>query len=216
MATPRQSDFPTDWPPGSTSWDHTEVPLRAAAEHRSAISPTSAPSKPDDDGAPRHPSSGGTVIGFLVAELCGAGSLWRRLALAVAGDHGAKRGQLPRAERQLGSEDAWFRPGDRERRVRMVLGTAVAVAALCALVAVAYQGLVLVNWRIWHRSGQHRSRGGGITASDAFNPPRGPLFHGGKARLEIVPGATHLFEEPGALERVALLARDWFLRHLTG
>jgi putative phosphoribosyl transferase len=33
--------------------------------------------------------------------------------------------------------------------------------------------------------------------------------------LEIVPGATHLFEEPGALEGVAELARDWFLRHLT-
>ena len=33
-------------------------------------------------------------------------------------------------------------------------------------------------------------------------------------RLEIVPGATHLFEEPGALEVVARLARDWFLRHL--
>jgi putative phosphoribosyl transferase len=31
--------------------------------------------------------------------------------------------------------------------------------------------------------------------------------------LEIVPGATHLFEERGALERVAELARDWFLRH---
>jgi putative phosphoribosyl transferase len=29
-------------------------------------------------------------------------------------------------------------------------------------------------------------------------------------RLEIVPGATHLFEEPGALERVAALAVDWF------
>lgn len=29
-------------------------------------------------------------------------------------------------------------------------------------------------------------------------------------RLEVVPGATHLFEEPGALERVADLARDWF------
>ena len=29
-------------------------------------------------------------------------------------------------------------------------------------------------------------------------------------RLEIVPGATHLFEEPGALDRVAHLARDWF------
>jgi putative phosphoribosyl transferase len=36
----------------------------------------------------------------------------------------------------------------------------------------------------------------------------------GGARLEIVPGASHLFEEPGALERVAQLARDWFLRHL--
>jgi putative phosphoribosyl transferase len=38
----------------------------------------------------------------------------------------------------------------------------------------------------------------------------------GEARLEIVPGATHLFEEPGALDRVAQLARDWFLRHLAG
>jgi len=34
-------------------------------------------------------------------------------------------------------------------------------------------------------------------------------------RLEIVPGATHLFEEPGALDRVAFLARDWFERYLT-
>ncbi len=34
--------------------------------------------------------------------------------------------------------------------------------------------------------------------------------------LEIVPGATHLFEEPGTLDVVARLARDWFVRHLTG
>ena len=33
-------------------------------------------------------------------------------------------------------------------------------------------------------------------------------------RLEIVPGATHLFEEPGALEQVARLAAGWFVRHL--
>ena len=33
-------------------------------------------------------------------------------------------------------------------------------------------------------------------------------------RLEIIPGATHLFEEPGALEEVARLARDWFKRYL--
>jgi putative phosphoribosyl transferase len=32
--------------------------------------------------------------------------------------------------------------------------------------------------------------------------------------LEIVPGATHLFEEPGALEEVARLAAGWFVHHL--
>ncbi|MFO0866955.1 MAG: dienelactone hydrolase family protein [Gemmataceae bacterium] len=32
-------------------------------------------------------------------------------------------------------------------------------------------------------------------------------------QIVVVPGATHLFEEPGALEVVALLARDWFLRY---
>ena len=33
-------------------------------------------------------------------------------------------------------------------------------------------------------------------------------------QLEIVSRATHLFEEPGTLEEVARLARDWFVRHL--
>jgi dienelactone hydrolase len=36
----------------------------------------------------------------------------------------------------------------------------------------------------------------------------------GETRLEIVPGASHLFEEPGTLEQVAHLARDWFTRYL--
>ncbi len=36
-----------------------------------------------------------------------------------------------------------------------------------------------------------------------------------EARLEVVPGATHLFEERGTLESAAALARDWFLSHLT-
>ncbi len=35
-------------------------------------------------------------------------------------------------------------------------------------------------------------------------------------RIEVVPGATHLFEEPGALEAVADLAARWFLEHLFG
>lgn len=36
----------------------------------------------------------------------------------------------------------------------------------------------------------------------------------GQRRLEIVPGATHLFEETGALEEVTRLAGDWFAEHL--
>jgi len=37
----------------------------------------------------------------------------------------------------------------------------------------------------------------------------------GDSRMEVVPGAGHLFEGPGELEEVAGLARDWFQRHLT-
>lgn len=40
-----------------------------------------------------------------------------------------------------------------------------------------------------------------------------PIVRGPKA-LEIVPGATHLFPEPGALEAVIDLAARWFERHL--
>lgn len=36
----------------------------------------------------------------------------------------------------------------------------------------------------------------------------------GKKELVIIPGATHLFEEPGALEEVARLATDWFKQYL--
>ena len=35
-----------------------------------------------------------------------------------------------------------------------------------------------------------------------------------EVKLEILPGATHLFEEPGALEKVANLASDWFVNHI--
>jgi putative phosphoribosyl transferase len=36
-----------------------------------------------------------------------------------------------------------------------------------------------------------------------------------EVKLEIIPGATHLFEESGTLEKVAKLASDWFVKHLT-
>ena len=35
-------------------------------------------------------------------------------------------------------------------------------------------------------------------------------------QLHIIPGATHLFEEPGTLDEVARLAADWFTRHIGG
>ena len=37
-----------------------------------------------------------------------------------------------------------------------------------------------------------------------------------KVRIEIVPGATHLFEEPGALDQVSRLALEWFSEYLAG
>jgi hypothetical protein len=35
-----------------------------------------------------------------------------------------------------------------------------------------------------------------------------------RARLVVIPGATHLFEEPGTLDQVAALAAAWFAEHL--
>lgn len=55
--------------------------------------------------------------------------------------------------------------------------------------------------------------GGADTAVIELN--RGAMRRlGGKSRLAIVPRASHLFSEPGTLEQVAGLAKDWFVRHL--
>ena len=37
----------------------------------------------------------------------------------------------------------------------------------------------------------------------------------GECKLVVIPGATHLFEEPGTLAQAAALARDWFVAHLS-
>jgi dienelactone hydrolase len=55
--------------------------------------------------------------------------------------------------------------------------------------------------------------GGLDTAVIRMNRDAQARMHG-HAVIEIVPGATHLFEEPGTLERVARSAGDWFERHL--
>lgn len=55
--------------------------------------------------------------------------------------------------------------------------------------------------------------GGNDTEVIALNQLALRQLHAVKA-LEIVPGASHLFEEPGTLEKAARLAADWFDRHL--
>jgi putative phosphoribosyl transferase len=40
------------------------------------------------------------------------------------------------------------------------------------------------------------------------------MLTGCESPLVVVPGATHLFDEPGTLEAAAEAARDWFTRHL--
>ncbi len=48
----------------------------------------------------------------------------------------------------------------------------------------------------------------------AMNEEAARRMHRAEVRLRIVGGATHLFEEPGTLEQVAALARDWFEQKL--
>jgi pimeloyl-ACP methyl ester carboxylesterase len=55
--------------------------------------------------------------------------------------------------------------------------------------------------------------GGRDTQVLALNREALALLHCEKS-LAVVPGATHLFEEPGALEEVVRLARQWFVDHL--
>lgn len=55
--------------------------------------------------------------------------------------------------------------------------------------------------------------GGADTEVIDLNREAARFLEGG-ARIEIVPEATHLFEEPGALEEVARLAAEWFEIHL--
>jgi putative phosphoribosyl transferase len=49
----------------------------------------------------------------------------------------------------------------------------------------------------------------------ALNQQALQKLHSEAKQLVVVPGATHLFEEPGALEQVAGAAADWFVRYLT-
>lgn len=53
-----------------------------------------------------------------------------------------------------------------------------------------------------------------LYAVTAQNIAQVRLSNAAKRELRIVPGATHLFEEQGAMEEVVRLASSWFLKYL--
>jgi putative phosphoribosyl transferase len=130
------------------------------------------------------------------------------------------------AERLLGAT-AWLRAQPVMRDLLVCyLGASTGAAAALQAAARAPEGVAAVV-----------SRGGRPDLAAAFLPQvRAPTLLivggndepviglneaawgllGGPSELVVVPGAGHVFEEPGTLEEVARLARDWFLRCIEG
>jgi putative phosphoribosyl transferase len=129
------------------------------------------------------------------------------------------------ARRLVGATD-WLQSNERTRRLKLgYFGASTGAAA--ALIAAAERANVV--GAVVSRSGRPD------LAAPVLDQVKAPtlLIVGGndlpvigmnreslaKLRVEkqlvIVSGATHLFEEPGALEQVAELASDWFVEHLT-
>ena len=128
------------------------------------------------------------------------------------------------AERLVGAT-AWIKTNEKTKDLRIgYFGSSTGAAA--ALIAAAQAG---------DQVGAVVSRGGRPDLAGAFlSQVRSPtlLIVGGldyqvidlnqaafdelrcEKQMVIVPGATHLFEEPGTLEQVASLAADWFQKHL--
>jgi putative phosphoribosyl transferase len=138
---------------------------------------------------------------------------------------GRHRFDIELLSRRLIATIDWLRAGPaRAQRIGLFGASTGAAAALVAAAARADDVRALV------------SRGGRPDlAGDALPLVRAPtlLIVGGldvqvlelnqrafaalgapEKQLVVVPGATHLFEEPGALDEVARLAADWFQRHL--
>jgi fermentation-respiration switch protein FrsA (DUF1100 family) len=139
--------------------------------------------------------------------------------------HRAKVFDIPLLAGRLAQAIAWVDGHDDLKRLSLGLFGA-STGAAAALVAAAELG---------PRVGAVVSRGGRPDlAGDALRHVKAPtlLIVGGDdagvldlnerayeelaypKMIEIVPGATHLFPEPGAMERVTLLATSWFEHHL--
>lgn len=129
------------------------------------------------------------------------------------------------ADRLVGAID-WLRsrPGRADQRIGLFGASTGAAAALVAAAARPADVAAVVS-----RGGRPDLAsaalgavrvptllivGGDDTEALALNREALQRLHAEK-RLSVVPGATHLFEEPGALDAVARLAADWFLLHLS-
>jgi putative phosphoribosyl transferase len=129
---------------------------------------------------------------------------------------------VPLLAERLGIANEWVRTHQRELPVGFFGASTGAAAALWAAgePEAAVAAVVSRGGRpdlAGHRLGSVRAPtllivGGADDLVLQLNREAERLLAGPR-RLEVVPGATHLFEEPGALEAVAGLAADWFVTH---
>ena len=137
-------------------------------------------------------------IGLLAARLAGAGE-W------LASGENPDTAPLPLGlfGASTGGGAALVAAAERPDRVRAVVsrGGRPDLAGDDALPCVRAATLLLVGERDTAVLAMNRDAAARMTAAR-------------DVRIEVVPGATHLFEEPGTLEAVARLAADWFRGHL--
>ncbi len=164
---------------------------------------------------------------FVARELEGAGlaTLLFDLLTEDEADDRANVFDIPLLAARLGDAVAWARRERRTGTLPIGLFGASTGAAAALVAAAARQGADIAA--VVSRGGRPDLAG---TALARVKAPT-LLIVGGRdtevlalnreaaaalkceRRIAVVPGATHLFEEPGTLEQVVELARDWFLQH---
>jgi dienelactone hydrolase len=134
------------------------------------------------------------------------------------------RFDIPMLARRLSEATAWLKK-DADTRDLLVGYFGASTGAAAALVAAAQRPKDV--FAVVSRGGRPDLAGSSLplvkastllivggedTAVIAMNQNAFQQLRMEEKKLEIVPSATHLFEEPGTLEKVAALARDWFQR----
>jgi putative phosphoribosyl transferase len=152
-----------------------------------------------------------------VAERLWAEGLGTMLFDLLTDDEAGDRGKvfdIGLLARRLEEAVGWLR-GERAARQLPIAFFGASTGAAAALVAAAHLGADVAA--VVSRGGRPDLAGDALEAVTAPTllinlQAQGRLRC--ETRLEIVSGATHLFEEPGALERVAELAAAWFADHV--